>query len=128
MTEVTCVVCFYEAPKKHVDFVYCKKCKDGIVCFDCMCQIDSDDNLLYSCPLCRSIMVEWSVVHILIMALEDMHGIENVNSPLISRWLSQSPIYISSHPGFDYKQLRIGKNGIMEWVLLDNTTIPYINN
>ena len=97
MAEVTCVVCFYEAPKKHVDFVYCTKCKDGIVCFDCMCQIDCDDNLLYSCPLCRSIMVEWSVTHILVMALEHMWGIEeHSNSPLISRWLSQSPISQSS--------------------------------
>ena len=97
MAEVTCVVCFYEAPKKHVDFVYCTKCKDGIVCFDCMCQIDCDDNLLYSCPLCRSIMVEWSVTHILVMALEHMWGIEeHSNSPLISRWLSQSQ-YVSHH-------------------------------
>lgn len=90
MEHISCCVCYEE--DKIFSCITCDRCKDGIICIECIEEIQatsdsySDDMKSY-CPVCRSLLISYSlhtmVVNEWFYAMK--HPTEN--NSLIQRWV-----------------------------------------
>ena len=93
MKQATCCVCMEEWDA--IDCYSCNRCKDGIVCTNCIQSIDEyeENDIITHCPVCRGIMVGYSMSKMLFYAMYDGLGIRlnRDNYNLLARWLMQRP-------------------------------------
>ena len=84
MTEVKCCVCF--ELDNHYATITCDRCLDGIVCLDCITEMDDllpidEPN---KCPCCRSILISYYIKNIMFNAM--LYKTEGSSNNLYSRW------------------------------------------
>ena len=87
MEHISCCVCYEE--DKIISCITCDRCKDGIICIECIEEIHAtlDYDPISYCPVCRSLLISYTlhtmVINEWFYAMK--HPIEN--NSLIQRWV-----------------------------------------
>ena len=83
---VTCCICYEEEDK--LGCITCDRCKEGIICLDCTEKIDDNEFPIFFCPVCRSIMISYTLYNIVFWEFDEVrYKKPSENSSLIQRWV-----------------------------------------
>ena len=84
--QILCCICLeYE---NSLACMKCDICKEGIVCCHCMDEIENvNNNIIQYCPICRNLLISYSIKNIISSALIDGYGIQQ-NNNLIKNWFN----------------------------------------
>ena len=82
----TCCICYESHPKLH--FISCDFCKEGSLCGGCIYRIEeTNKSIIVNCPICKNLLINYSLHNIILRALTDEWGIRKKNV-LFKKWLN----------------------------------------